>query len=72
MASDMEALMKQMCAIESLQVVPIDICCMFLENKQWVWAQWGVGWYVSAEVTVVIMASADFYANGMLATGDKV
>ena len=25
-----------------------DACWMFMETKQWMWAQWGGGWYVSA------------------------
>ena len=30
----------------------IDVCWMLTEIKQWMWAQWGGGWCVSAVVTV--------------------
>jgi len=29
----------------------IDACLTFMEIKQWMWAQWGGGWWVSAMVT---------------------
>ena len=59
MVSDMELYIKQMCVIEFLhaqkKLHPLaftDACWMFLETKQWMWAQWGNGWCVSAVVTV--------------------
>ena len=30
----------------------VDICWMFIETKQWIWAQWG-GWCISAVVTAM-------------------
>jgi len=35
---------------------------MFLETKQWMWTQWGSGWYVSA-----VVGHADLYEHGMWA-----
>ena len=35
-----------------------DACWMFIEAEQWMWAQWGSGWCVSAEATVVVTTSA--------------
>jgi len=32
----------------------IDAYWMFLETKQWMWAQWGSGWCISAVVTVTV------------------
>ena len=29
----------------------IDACWMFLKTKQWMWAQWGDKWYISAVAT---------------------
>ena len=29
-----------------------DACWMFLKTKQWIWAQWGSGWCISAVATV--------------------
>ena len=31
----------------------INACWAFIEIKQWVWAQWGSGWCISAMVTVM-------------------
>jgi len=56
--SDMEVHMKLRCGIEFLRVertAPltfINACWMFMETKQWIWAQWGSGWCVSVVVTV--------------------
>ena len=32
----------------------INICQMLLETKQWMWAQWGSGWCVSAVATATV------------------
>ena len=32
----------------------IDTCWMFMETKQWMWAQWGGGWCVSAVVAATV------------------
>ena len=51
----------------------ISICWTFMEIKQWMWAQWGSGWCVSAVVTVMWKKShvtdshADYYKHGMQA-----
>ena len=34
-----------------------DACWMFMETKQWVWAQWGDGWCISAVSTATWMSS---------------
>ena len=31
----------------------IDACCTFMETKQWMWTQWGSGWYSSAVATAL-------------------
>jgi len=58
MASDMEVRMKQRCVIEFLHPVTfIDACWTFTETKQWMLAQWGSGWHVSAVATTTWKAS---------------
>jgi len=57
MASVTVVQMQQRCVIEFLhleKMVSIDIHWrwMFMKTKQWMWAQWGSGWCVSAVVTV--------------------
>jgi len=32
----------------------IDFCWTLVETKQWMWAQWGGGWYISAVVAAVM------------------
>ena len=57
MTSDMEVHMKQKCVAEFLHaekwhlVTFMDTCWTFVEIKQRVWAQWGSGWRISAQVT---------------------
>ena len=59
MASDMEVHMKQRCWIEFLHAEKmhpltfINICWMFMETKQWMCAEWGSVWYISAMVTAM-------------------
>ena len=54
MVSDMEVWMEQRCDTEFFHVeklAPINIhntCWMFMETKQWMWAQWGSGRCISA------------------------
>ena len=31
----------------------VNVCWIFMETKQWMWAQWGSGWCVSAVTTTV-------------------
>jgi len=51
----------------------IDACRIFMDTKQWKWAQWGGGWYISAVVTVTWKTShfldghADLYEHCMQA-----
>ena len=47
----------------------IDVCWMFTATKQWAWAQWGGGWFISAVVTATMghLAVADFYKHDMQA-----
>ena len=44
----------------------IDTCWMLMETKQWIWAQWGGAWWVSAVLTVIVViaAAADIYEHG--------
>ena len=57
MASDMEVQMKQKYVTEFVHagrmapVTFIDACWMFMETKQWMWAQWSSGWCVSSVAT---------------------
>ena len=75
MASDMEVCMKQRCVTEFLhaeKTASIDThqCFwMFMETKQWMWAQWGSGWCISAVATATLFTSAgaNFYKHGMQA-----
>ena len=32
----------------------IDTCWMFMETKQWMWAQWGGGWCISSVAIVTV------------------
>ena len=36
-----------------------DSCWIFLETKQWMWAQWGSGWCVSAVVAATVVTFTD-------------
>ena len=36
-----------------------DSCWIFLETKQWMWAQWGSGWCVSAMVAATVVTFTD-------------
>jgi len=46
----------------------IDDCWLFKEIKQWMWAQWGGGWCISAPVKLwITVCGADFYKHGMQA-----
>ena len=47
----------------------IDTWLMFMETNQWMWAQWGGGWCVSAvaTATVITLDGADFYQRSMQA-----
>ena len=68
MASDMEACMKERCVTEFLhmeKIAPIDIhqhLMNMMETEQWLWAQWGSGWCVSA-VTVGHFWWCRFFAS---------
>ena len=43
----------------------IDTCWMFLETKEWIWAQWGGGWCVSAvQWQWIVFIGAVFYERG--------
>ena len=44
-----------------------DTCWMFMRTKQWVWAQWGGRWCISAVATVGHSSGADFYGCTMQA-----
>ena len=45
-----------------------DTCWMFMETNQWMWAQWGGGWSVSAVVTMTVTSTGtDYYECGMQA-----
>ena len=60
MVSDMATCMKQRCALHSSMkkkwhpLTFIKTCWRFMESKQWMWAEWGSGWCVSAVVTVTV------------------
>ena len=45
----------------------IDACWMLMETKQWMWAQWGSGWCISAAVAVVTSAGTGGYGCSMQA-----
>jgi len=32
----------------------IDICWMLMETRQWMWAWWGIRWYISVVATVTV------------------
>jgi len=57
MVSDMEERMKQrygtefLCVEKMQQLSFTDVCWTFLEDKEWMWAQWGSGWCISAVAT---------------------
>ena len=53
-ASDMEVWMKERCVTECHPLTFSDACWMFMETKQWMWAQWGGGWCISAEVIAAV------------------
>ena len=80
MASDMEVCMEQRCESELLHAEKkwnslafIDTCWTFMETKQWMRAQWGGGWCISAVATVtwktshILDGHADCYKRSMQA-----
>ena len=60
MVSDMGVHMKQRCGTEFLwwkkwhPLTFMDACWIFMDTKQWMWAQWGSGWCISAVVTATV------------------
>ena len=53
LVTDMEAHMKQKCGtkfLHELKPASIDICWMFMETKQWMWAQGGGGWVTTGHL----------------------
>ena len=38
----------------------IDTCWIFVETKQWMWAKWSSGWYISVVVTVGCLCCCRF------------
>jgi len=71
MASDVEERMKKRWVIELLHAEKMhtltitDSCWTTIESKQWMWAQWDSGWYVSAVATVTVMLVQIFYELSM-------
>ena len=79
LVSDTELHIGQRCGTEFLhaeKIAPSDIvntCWMFMETKQWMWAQWGCEWCISPVVTLIWRtihipdSHAGFYESGIQA-----